>query len=229
MTPQRNARSVQGLCAVTLFAAMAVACNPASSEQQTRKPPGGPAAASSPSSEGSAARLLNAGPLEDFSLLDQAGKKVSLETLRGKPWVAAFFFTRCPTVCPRIMQAMKSVKARAAAQGIQANFVGFSVDPEHDTPQVLRTYEEASGLQSEGFLLLTGDRPEVDKMAKSFKVGLMGVAKEGEEHLGIMHSGHLLMVDSVGAVRGYYRSGDSDQLDRLVSELSRVDAQTADP
>jgi len=160
--------------------------------------------------------------LSDFAMVDQSGTSKSLKSLAGKPWVAAFFFTRCPTICPKLTKRMQRVQARAKSQGLDVNLVGFSVDPSNDTPEVLSAYSTEYGLDTSNWLLLTGSQAEVDKMAKSFKVGLSGIATEGADHLGITHSGHLLLVDSSGTLRGYYRSGDDDQIDRLLKELAQL-------
>ncbi len=196
---------------------------------------GGPIACNSSSRpagtdvETEAAPALGADPkpmkldaLSDFSLLDQAGKSATLATLKGKPWVAAFFFTRCPTICPKLTKRMQLVQSRAKAKGLGVNLVGFSVDPTNDTPDVLSAYAKQFGLDTSNWLLLTGAQAEIDKMAKSFKVGLTGIATEGAEHLGITHSGHLLLVDSGGTLRGYYRSSDDDQIERLLKELAQL-------
>ena len=68
------------------------------------------------------------GSVGDFALTDQAGKAVTAATLRGKVWAAAFMFTRCPTVCPRITRRMRDLQQAAASGGVALELVSFSVD-----------------------------------------------------------------------------------------------------
>ncbi len=209
----------------TLLGALAiggfVACNSSKSSARGTEPTNEPK--NQPQKvTGVNARPMKLDALSDFSLTDQSGKSKTLAALKGKPWVAAFFFTRCPTICPKLTQRMQLVQGRAKAKGLDVTLVGFSVDPTNDTPEVLSAYAKQYNLDTSNWLLLTGAQSEIDKMAKSFKVGLSGVATEGAEHLGIVHSGHLLLVDSSGTLRGYYRSGDDDQIDRLMEELAQL-------
>src|SRR5690606_3323481 len=113
-----------------------------------------PSADSAPSS--AEATLPELGKVGPFALTDQAGERVDNATLAGKPWVAAFMFTRCPTVCPRITAEMKKLQAAAKQKGVSLHWVSFSVDPEHDTPQVLRDYARTHGLDPGNWPLLTG-------------------------------------------------------------------------
>lgn len=168
------------------------------------------------------AKPMKLDALSDFSLVDQGGQGKTLAALKGTPWVAAFFFTRCPTICPKLTKRMQLVQSLAKAKRLDVNLVGFSVDPSNDTPEVLSAYAKEYGLDTSNWLLLTGEQAQIDTMAKSFKVGLEGIATEGANHLGITHSGHLLLVDSAGTLRGYYRSSDDDQIERLMQDLAQL-------
>jgi protein SCO1/2 len=80
------------------------------------------------------------GQIAEFGLKDQTGRAVSARDLRGKTWVAAFMFTRCPTICPRITRRMQELQAHAKQEQAPLTLVSFSVDPEYDTPAVLTAY-----------------------------------------------------------------------------------------
>src|SRR6478609_5759203 len=73
--------------------------------------------------------LPSLGQVGAFSLLDQNSAALSTDALRGKVWVAAFFFTRCPTICPRITRRMRALQVAAARQVPALALVSFSVDP----------------------------------------------------------------------------------------------------
>src|SRR5688572_29853823 len=81
--------------------------------------------------------LPELGRLEGFALTRENGQRFGSAELQGQVWVAAFMFTRCPTVCPRITQRMRDIQRTAKERGFPLTLVSFSVDPENDTPEVL--------------------------------------------------------------------------------------------
>ena len=90
-----------------------------------------------------------------FELLRHDGRTVTLSDFAGKPWVADFIFTRCVGMCPVMSGSMQRV-AEGAPSGADLQLVSFSVDPEHDTPAVLREYADRFRADPEGWLFLTG-------------------------------------------------------------------------
>jgi len=163
--------------------------------------------------------LPNLGQVGAFALVDQSGAAVSAETLRGKVWVAAFFFTRCPTICPRITRRMRALQV-AGSQGEHApTLVSFSVDPDNDTPQVLLEYAQRYGADLRSWSFLTGDLEVVKRtVVGGFKLALDGKADPAAENGGIIHGSHLVLVDRTLAIRGYYRTDDEDEMNRLLDD-----------
>ncbi len=169
------------------------------------------------------AELPKLGGVGSFSLTDQAGRVVTAESLRGKVWAAAFMFTRCPTVCPRITRRMRELQQAAKKDGIQLELVSFSVDPEHDTPEVLRAYAAQHGADLASWRFLTGDLEVVRKTSEhGFKLALDGKAKAGLEHFGLFHGSHLVLVDRAGQIRGYYRSSEDPEMMRLRTDAAAL-------
>lgn len=162
------------------------------------------------------------GAAPGFALVDQAGTPLTAESLRGRTWAAAFLFTRCPTVCPELVRAMRSVGDEARQRGIRLNFVAFSVDPEHDTPPVLAAYAQAHGLDSATYSLVTGPQATIEQVAAGFKVALEGRADARAENYGITHGVHLVLVDPALRVRGYYRVSEPAERQRLLADAVRV-------
>lgn len=161
--------------------------------------------------------------LGEFSLRSQADTEVTLSTLKGRVWVAAFMFTRCPTVCPEITRRMKRVQDRAKEQAVDLHLVSFSVDPEHDTPEVLTRYAAEYGADLRSWTFLTGDYETIARTAEQgFKMGLSGRADPTAEHMGITHGSHLVLVDRQGTIRGYYRTREDAELDRLLADARRL-------
>ncbi len=163
--------------------------------------------------------LPRLGRVRPFVLQDQDGAAVTRASLEGEPWVASFFFARCPTVCPLITSRMLRLKTLAAQRDAPLRLVSISVDPEHDTPDVLRQYASSYGAS---WSMLTGNEQSVQALAESFAVALEGQADPEELNYGILHSGHLVLVDGVGVIRGYYNSGDDDIEAEILADARRL-------
>jgi protein SCO1 len=163
------------------------------------------------------------GSVGAFSLTDQAGRTVTPESLRGKVWAAAFMFTRCPTVCPRITRRMRELQLTAQQDQLRLELVSFSVDPEHDTPEVLRAYAEKYQADLGSWRFLTGDLEVVRKTSEQgFKLALDGKAKPDAEHFGLFHGSHLVLVDRAGQIRGYYRTSEDAEMTRLRADAAAL-------
>jgi protein SCO1/2 len=163
------------------------------------------------------------GDVGTFSLTDQAGRTVTAESLRGKVWAAAFMFTRCPTVCPRITRRMRDLQQAAGQKHVALELVSFSVDPEFDTPAVLTEYAKQHGADLASWRFLTGDLEVVRKTSEQgFKLALDGKATPGAEHLGLFHGSHLVLVDAQGQIRGYYRTSEDEQMARLLADAASL-------
>jgi len=170
-----------------------------------------------------AAALPALGSVGSFSLTDQAGRSVSAETLRGKVWAAAFFFTRCPTVCPRITRRMRDLQQAAAKAAVKLELVSFSVDPDNDTPEVLAAYAKHYGADLTTWRFLTGDLEVIRKTSEQgFKLALDGKATPAAEHFGLFHGSHLVLVDAAGQIRGYYRTSEDEQMAQLLQDAAQL-------
>lgn len=164
------------------------------------------------------------GRVVDFTLLDQSSTPVSQATLGGEPWVASFLFTRCTTICPRLGERMRAVQALSQRSDPRLRLVTFSVDPEHDAPDVLKAYADAFGADGTRWRFLTGSEQAIGEIARSFAVALEGEVDPEQPNFGIMHSGHLILVDGRGRIRGYYPSAEEGVEHRILDDLQRIGA-----
>ena len=164
------------------------------------------------------------GAVADFALTEQNGKTVTLKDLQGKVWVASFLFTRCCTGCPRISADLLQLQ-KDLANTEDVLIVSFTVDPEHDTPSVLKAYAGSLGADSKRWLFLTGKQEEIYRLIKdSFHLGVeqnQGEArKPGNE---VTHSNRLIVVDRQGHIRGWDFDGtNADDLPRLKQRIDEL-------
>lgn len=167
--------------------------------------------------------LEDFGTVPAFTLTDQGGNPVSNESLRGKTWVAAFVFTRCPMACPRVTRAMKNLQKQAATRKLDLRLVSFSVDPENDTPEVLRKYAAEYGADLTSWSFLTGDAGAIRRAAEEgFRIAVEGNIDTNMPDLGLIHGTQLVLVDTRSHIRGYYSSDDPHELERLLEEAAHI-------
>ena len=145
------------------------------------------------------------GPVGDFQFTERSGRPVSRDDLQGKVWVAAFFFTRCAGPCTQLSGCLAQLQEQLAGQK-DLILVSFTVDPENDTPEVLRAYAAKFQAEPERWLFLMGDEKKLYSLIeKSFMLGVaqnQGTARTpGNE---VMHSTRLVVVDRHGEKRGYF-------------------------
>jgi protein SCO1 len=152
-----------------------------------------------------------------FALTDQGGRTRTPDDLRGAPWVADFIFTRCGGVCPRMTERVARL-ARSAPPGTR--FVSVTVDPAHDTPEVLARYAADFGAGPDWWFL-TGPRDALYRLAvDGFKLEAMEIPKDEQGADGpFLHSSKLALVDATSRVRGYYDSDDEAAMTRLQGDL----------
>ncbi len=170
------------------------------------------------------ASLAVLGTLPAFSLTGHDAQPISLESLRGRPFIADFIFTTCAGLCPAMTARMLQLQKRLAP-GVA--IVSFTVDPEHDTPEVLARYA-ADFRTGPSWRFATGQREALYRLAtEGFKLAAMEVPKDQQQAGGdgpFLHSAKFVLVDSVGQIRGYYDSEDSQAVERLRSDAARCEA-----
>ncbi|HWM95367.1 MAG TPA: SCO family protein [Thermoanaerobaculia bacterium] len=162
------------------------------------------------------------GTLPGFSLelplVNRDGRTIRLEDLAGAPWVADFVFTRCPASCPMMTARMARLNREIPAD-LDVHLVSISVDPVHDTPEVLSRY--AAGFQApDRWLFLTGGREDVRRLSvEGFKLGLEMDPPPGMGPEPILHSTRFVLVDGEGQIRGYYEAFDEGSMEKLRRDL----------
>lgn len=132
----------------------------------------------------------------DFALLDQFGEVVNSDQFAGKPLMLNFIFTRCTdaNMCPLSTSKMAQLQKLAKAEELDVNFVSITLDPQYDTPGVLRQYAEAYGIEGSNFKFVTGHKSAVRNLVKSH--GVTSIDKVDT----IMHSLATVLIDEEGSI-----------------------------
>lgn len=162
------------------------------------------------------------GEMPAFEFTDQDGEPFSHEAVEGKVVIATFLFTRCVTICPMLSQRTAEMAERLDSKGDAVHFISFSVDPEHDTPELLRAHGERYGADFDRWTLLTGPIEEVNEVVvRGFKLAMGEPAPGPGDTIEIMHSPRFVLLDGQGQIRGYFESNAAgmDGLEAAVGAL----------
>ena len=152
-----------------------------------------------------------------FKLKNQFGKEVGLEDWGGKIIIADFFFTSCPSICPKLTRNMKKLQTAFKKTDSLVRFVSFTVDPVRDTVQALKAYGDKFGIDHDTWFMLTGDRNELYDIAlNEFKAS---IASNGNIDTGFIHTDRFFLLDRDRVVRGWYNGLDSVNLDKLIKDV----------
>lgn len=157
--------------------------------------------------------------IANFAFLNQDSVWITNESLIGKIYVADFFFTSCPTICPTMKQQMLRVYD-AYKENDQVAIVSHTIDPEYDTVGLLSAYAEQLGVSSQTWHFLTGDKNELYELGET---SYMVVADEDPDAPGgFIHSGAFLLVDKERRIRGVYDGTEPVQVDILIKDIRKL-------
>jgi protein SCO1/2 len=141
--------------------------------------------------------LVEIGKVPSFELTDQNGKTISDADYDGKVYVVEFFFSTCPTICPKMNQNM--LKLQDAFYGKpDFGIASITINPEHDTPAILKEHAKDLGVKHYNWHFLTGDRDYIFNLAKQFK---LYAGTNPNVPGGFEHSGLFALVDKDGNIR----------------------------
>ncbi len=166
-------------------------------------------------SEGVSLRKI--GPAPAFSLTTQDGAQLSLQALRGKVVAITFIYTSCADTCPLLTVKLAQLPARLGPDfGPKVFFVSITVDPEQDTPEVLKHYAERLGANLDGWAFLTGTSGEIRDVAKRY-----GIAYRKTRGGDVDHTFLTSIVDQRGILRVQYMGVRFDP-DEFLQDLRRL-------
>ncbi|HZF19586.1 MAG TPA: SCO family protein [Burkholderiales bacterium] len=164
--------------------------------------------------------LAKIGPAPEFTLTDQGGKRIALADLRGKVVAITFIFASCADTCPLLTAKMAGMQDRLGADfGSRVYFVSITVDPERDTPEILKHYAEAHGANPAGWGFLTGTPAEIREVARRYGVFYKKTPRGDVDHTFLTS-----LVDRSGTLRVQYMGirFDPDEMLRDLQSLSEA-------
>lgn len=160
----------------------------------------------------------------DFEFTDQLGQKVTKENFKGKVYVANFFFTSCPDVCP-MMNTNLSIVVDKYRQNPHVMFLSHTVDPETDSVNVLYDYARRFKTDHKQWLFVTGPKDEIYRMAQEdYRV----TATTGKKDIDFIHSEKLVLIDKNFRIRGYFDGLDFNEVKELMDAIRILLKEYAD-
>ncbi|WP_374756612.1 SCO family protein [Dyadobacter bucti] len=154
-----------------------------------------------------------------FTFVNQDSDTITEKIVEGKIYVSDFFFTSCPTICPvmkrQMLKVFKEIKANPDVM-----IISHTIDPEHDTPQVLHKYAEDLGVEGKQWQFVTGPK---DKIYEIGQKNYMSTAKEDKSaEGGYIHSGAFILVDKEKHVRGMYDGTTDEGTQKLLKDITTL-------
>ncbi len=158
-----------------------------------------------------------------FTGVSQSGSVVTNAALSGRVYIADFIFTTCQGICPGMTSKMKGLADQLRDEG-RVRFVSFTVDPDHDPPEVLARYGAEHGADPSRWFFIRTDTERIRTLCREgFKLAVEDVAAGATEP--ILHSTRFVLVDAEGTIRGYYESGEPGALAALAADARRLAAE----
>ena len=153
--------------------------------------------------------------IPDFAFIDQDSQVVTNATFDDKIYIADFFFTSCPTICPKVKKQMLRIYEKYQDEP-RLMFLSHSIDPKRDTVGRLKTYSENLGVDTGRWRFVTGNKDEIYEIADDY----MSIAVEDPNAPGgFDHSGWLLLVDQDRHIRSYCNGTEPEKVDEFMKDI----------
>lgn len=158
-------------------------------------------------------------PLRSFHFKNQNNDEVNERFIKGKVWVANFFFTSCPEICPKMSTHLEEVQKEFYNQN-DVKILSFTCDPERDNTTQLMTYARLYNANMQQWQFLTGDKVKLYRFARN---NLQIVATEGDGGPDdFIHSSNLVLIDRDGYVRGYYDGTNENEVKKMIFDIKKL-------
>ena len=156
--------------------------------------------------------------VSDFKLIDQNGDTITQKTYENKIYVADFFFTTCPSICPIMTDEMHRIQQQLIKDD-DVLLLSHSVTPEIDSVEQLKRYATKNNVNDRKWHLVTGDRKQIYDLArKSYLV----VKDDGSEPYGMIHTENFALIDKKRQIRGLYDGTSRASVDSLLKDIQKL-------
>ncbi len=173
--------------------------------------------------------LETIGKVPNFNFIDQNERVVTNEDYKGKVYIVEFFFTTCPSICPIMNRNMVKIQNEFYGNP-NIGVASFSIDPDYDTPKVLKEYAASYGITNPNWHLLTGAKEKIHHLANTGFNLYVGEAPEVEG--GFEHSGFFALIDQEGYIRSriddngnpiiYYDGLENEGIQMLIEDIKKL-------
>lgn len=153
--------------------------------------------------------------IPDYTFIDQLGREVTPGTFKDKVYVADFFFTSCPTICPKVTAEMLRVY-REFEDNPKVMFLSHSIDTRHDSVPVLKKYADKLEIDHDRWRFITGVKAEIFGISKSY---MSIVLEDPDAPGGYDHSGYLILVDKDRHIRSYSNGTLEEETGKLIADI----------
>jgi protein SCO1/2 len=153
--------------------------------------------------------------IPDFKFVNQYGDSVNRKSMDGSIYIADFFFTSCPSICPIMHRNMLKVYKEFKSNG-NVKILSHSIDPGHDSVKVLKSYADKLGINGNNWWLLQGNKEQTYKLAESY---LVAVAEDNNAPGGYVHAGYFILIDKQKRIRGTYDGTKPEEVDKLIADV----------
>ncbi|WP_400071581.1 SCO family protein [Zobellia russellii] len=154
--------------------------------------------------------------IADFSLINQNGKTITQADYNNKIYIADFFFTTCPTICPIMTKNMASIQERIKGFD-DVMLLSYSVTPEIDSVAQLKKYAIEKGVDDSKWNLVTGDKKQIYELARK---SYLAVKDDGDGGpFDMIHTENFILVDKKKRIRGFYDGTNEEEVEKLMADL----------
>ena len=154
--------------------------------------------------------------IPDFEFINQDSVKITQKDFAGKIYVADFFFTTCPTICPKMKTQMLRI-FKKFKDNPKVAILSHTIDPRHDTPAVLKEFSTNLGIQNSMWQMVTGDKAKIYEIGQ--KSYMVSATDDPTQPGGIVHSGAFILVDKNHHIRGIYDGTEPERVDKLMADM----------
>jgi len=157
-----------------------------------------------------------------FKFINQYDDSISNKNVDGKIYVADFFFTTCPSICPIMQRNMLNVY-NAFKTSNDVKILSYTIDPKHDSVPVLKRYAEKLGISGNMWWFLQGKKDNTYQLAE--KSYLVAVNQDTTVAGGYVHQGYFVLIDKKSRIRGSYDGTNTDQVNQLIADIKTLQTE----